>query len=97
MTLNWLIPLKRVYNNRDSFPSLNLRNNFTLILKTLLTNNIGDKAQLLKNIKNIRNKTQLAQKQLSIQTGTVWVLINLLISQVFQKRGTYLKISRIIP
>jgi hypothetical protein len=22
LTLNWLIPLKEVYNNRDSFPSL---------------------------------------------------------------------------
>jgi hypothetical protein len=33
LTLNWLIPLKEVYNNRDSFPSLE---HYTQQLHTIL-------------------------------------------------------------
>jgi methylphosphotriester-DNA--protein-cysteine methyltransferase len=72
-TLNWLIPLKEVYNNRDSFPSLEhyTQQLHTNTKKAHYCNQAIFKRNPCTNYtkhKNTRSKTQASSKQLSIQT-----------------------------
>jgi YesN/AraC family two-component response regulator len=71
LTLNWLIPLKEVYNNRDSFPSLE---HYTQQLHTTKKSYYCNQAIFKRNAstnytkhKNIEAKRKLAQNN-SIQT-----------------------------
>jgi hypothetical protein len=63
--LNWLIPLKEVYNNRDSFPSLEhyTQQLHTNTKKAYYCNQyLGTSTNYTKH-KNIRSKTQASSKK----------------------------------